>query len=40
MNNKKIMLLVLWSWVIAIFVAYIIQFLDFIEPILNILGVK
>jgi len=40
MKNKTLIVQVLWIWVFCIFTAYIIQFLDFIVPVLNVMGFK
>jgi hypothetical protein len=39
MDKKKTMLLAFWLWVLCVFAAYIIQFRDFIAPVLNALGI-
>jgi len=30
----------LWLWVLGVFAAYMIQYLDFVGPVLNALGIR
>ena len=40
MDRQTVLQRFLWLWVVGVFAAYMIQFRDFVGPILSVLGLR